>query len=119
MHIFFYSRKEFEIIVPEEAVRAAKAATTTEMAERAKCADGVGYDIFEVQKHHGVSLVAKDYASAWAMSRPEFDADFYFADGPKISVFGYGVTNGGGGGVTCPCCCACPASQSSRSSSIH
>ena len=119
MHIFFYSRKEFEIIVPEEAVRATKAATTKKAAKAARARDCVGYDIFEVQKHHGVSLVAKDYASAWAMSRPEFDADFYFADGPKISVFGYGVTNGGGGGVTCPCCCACPASQSSRSSSIH
>ena len=115
MHIFEYSRKEFEIIVPEAAVRAAKAATT----ECRPRNSGVGYDIFAVQKHHGVSLVAKDHASAWDMPRAAFDADFYFADGPKISVFGYGVSNGGGGGVTCSCCCACPASQSSRSSSIH
>ena len=119
MHIFEYSRMEYEFIVPEEGVRAAKAATTEKAVKSARKGDGVGYKIFDVQKHHGVSLVAKDYASAWALPRPEFDADFYFADGPKISVFGYGVTNGGGGGVTCPCCCACPASQSSRSSSIH
>ena len=119
MHIFFYSRKEFEIIVPEEAVRATKAATTDKVVQRARERDGVGYDIFAVQKHHNRSLLAKAYASAWDMPRAAFDAVFYFADGPKISVFGYGVTNGGGGGVTCPCCCACPASQSSRSSSIH
>ena len=119
MHIFFYSRKEFEIIVPEEGVRAAKAATTKEVAKKARNRDGVGYNIFAVQKHHNQSLVAKDYASTWDMPRAAFDADFYFADGPKISAFGYGVTNGGGGAVTCPCCCACPASQSSRSSSIH
>ena len=119
MHIFFYSRKDFEISVPERAVRAAKAATTDYAAEMAKYAEGVGYDIFAVQKHHNQSLAAKAYASAWALPRAVFDAVFYFADGPKISAFGYGVTNGGGGAVTCPCCCACPASQSSRSSSIH
>jgi hypothetical protein len=119
MHIFEYSRMEYELIVPEAGIVAALAATTEKAVESARNGDGVGYKIFDVQKHHGVSLVAKDYASAWAMSRPEFDADFYFADGPKISVFGYGVTNGGGGGVTCPCCCACPASQSARSSSSH
>ncbi len=119
MHIFEYSRMEYEIIVPEEGVRAAKAATTDYAAEMAKYQGGVGYKIFDVQKHHGVSLAAKAYASAWALPRAVFDAVFYFADGPKISAFGYGVTNGGGGAVTCPCCCACPASQSSRSSSIH
>ena len=119
MHIFFYSRKEFEIIVPEEAVRATKAATTKKAAKAARARDGVGYDIFAVQKHHDQSLVAKAYASAWDMPRAAFDAVYYHAGGPKISAFGYGVTNGGGGAVTCPCCCACPASQSSRSSSIH
>ena len=119
MHIFFYSRMEYEIIVPEAGIIAAQAVTTEEAVKGARRGDGVGYKIFDVQKHHGVSLAAKAYASAWAMSRAAFDAVFYFADGPKISVFGYGVTNGGGGGVTCPCCCACPASQSSRSSSIH
>ena len=118
MHIFFYSRKDFEISVPERAVRAAKAATTDYAAKMAKYADGVGFDIFGVQMRHGVSLAAKAYASAWAMSRAAFDAVFY-GGGPKITAFGYGVTNGGGGAVTCSCCCACPASQSSRSSSIH
>ncbi len=118
MHIFFYSRKDFEISVPERAVRAAKAATTKRAVEGARSKDGVGFDIFGVQMRHGVSLAAKAYASAWDMSRAAFDAVFY-GGGPKITAFGYGVTNGGGGGVTCPCCCACPASQSSRSSSIH
>ena len=118
MHIFFYSRMDFEISVPERAVRAAKAATTKKAVESARKRDGVGYDIFGVQMRHGVSLAAKAYASAWALSRAAFDAVFY-GGGPKITAFGYGVTNGGGGAVTCSCCCACPASQSSRSSSIH
>ena len=115
MHIFFYSRKEFEIIVPEEAVRVTKAATTETAVEVARYRDGVGYDIFAVQKHHNQSLLAKAYASAWDMPRAAFDAVYYHTGGPKISAFGYGVTNGGGGAVTCPCCCTCPASQSSRS----
>ena len=119
MHIFFYSRKDFEISVPERAVRAAKAATTKRAVEGARSKDGVGFDIFGVQMRHGVSLAAKAYASAWALSRAAFDAVFYDGGGPKITAFGYGVTNGGGGAVTCSCCCACPASQSSRSSSIH
>ena len=118
MHIFEYSRMEYELIVPEAGIIAAKAATTEKAVESARNGDGVGYKIFDVQKHHGVSLAAKAYASAWAMSRAAFDAVFY-GGGPKITAFGYGVTNGGGGAVTCSCCCACPASQSSRSSSIH
>jgi len=118
MHIFFYSRKDFEISVPERAVRAARAATTEKAIEGARDGDGVGFDIFDVQKRHGVSLLAKAYASGWAMSRAAFDAVFY-GGGAKITAFGYGVKNGGGGAVTCSCCCACPASQSSRSSSIH
>ena len=118
MHIFEYSRMEYELIVPEAGIIAAKAATTEKAVESARNGDGVGYKIFDVQKHHGVSLAAKAYASAWDMSRAAFDAVFY-GGGPKITAFGYGVTNGGGGAVTCSCCCACPASQSSRSSSIH
>ena len=50
MHIFFYSRMEYEIIVPEAGIIAAQAVTTEEAVKGARRGDGVGYKIFDVQK---------------------------------------------------------------------
>ena len=65
------------------------------MAEGAKYADGVGYDIFAVQKHHNQSLLAKAYASAWAVrenkhkwARPNFDKHFYGVGAGVMGLLG-------------------------------